>query len=369
MNLRNRLILGIFSLLLAACGTPGLAQSIAPVAQQSTAMPAALVGAPANATPTATPFMPIPVTPTPAPTEIPPTPAISPTPTFAPLATSTPAAADWLDGIDPSFYGAGTTSAMGLFDQPDNQINILLLGSDKRPNGTAYRTDVILLLTLNTELGTVNVTSFPRDLYVFIPGWGMDRINTAHFRGDFELVSLMFEYNFGVRPDHYAMVSFSGFKQIIDLLGGIDVQVEKELTDHRTGYNWYTVSPGTMHMDADTALWYVRSRKTTNDFDRTRRQQEVLQGIFMRLVSLDALSKAPEIYDNLDEFVKTDLTFADMVPLLPLAGKVATDGSNINRYAINSEHVTSWLTYEGAQVLLPNQDLVRSVMLEALNIP
>ena len=368
MILRNRLTLVILALLLTACGTPGLAQSIAPVAQ-NTVMSAALVGAPANATPTSTPFMPLPITPTIAPTEIPPTPLVSPTPTIPPLATSTPPAATWQNYAGPSIYsGIGVPAPMGVFSQPDNQINILLLGSDIRPNGTAYRTDVVLLLTLNTDLGTVNVTSFPRDLYVFIPGWAMERINTAQFHGGFDLVSLMFEYNFGVRPDHYAMVNFNGFQQIIDTLGGIDVQVETELTDKRTGYNWYTVYPGTVHMDSETALWYVRARKTTSDFDRTRRQQEVLQAIFMRLISLDAIAKAPEIYDQLDTFVGTDLTLQDIVPLLPLAGKVATS-NNINRYTIGPQHVSSWVTFDGAQVLLPNQALVRGVMLEALNIP
>ncbi|NIR66240.1 MAG: LytR family transcriptional regulator, partial [candidate division Zixibacteria bacterium] len=72
----------------------------------------------------------------------------------------------------------------------------------------------------------------------------------------------------------------------IDSLGGIDVEAQYTLTDHRDGYGTFTVYAGTTHMDGDTALWYVRSRKTSSDFDRARRQQEVLKAIFLRLLSL-----------------------------------------------------------------------------------
>jgi LCP family protein required for cell wall assembly len=312
--------------------------------------------------------MPLPITPTKAPTIQPPTPIVSPTPIIPPLATSTPPAETWEDYAGPTIYsGMSVPPPMGILEQPDNQVNILLLGSDQRRSTGSFRTDVVLLITLNSELGSINVTSFPRDLYVYIPGWSMERINTAHFRGGFELTALTFEYNFGVRPDHYLMVNFEGFRKIINELGGVDVQVAKSLSDYRTDYGYYTIEPGVVHMDGSLALWYVRSRKTTNDFDRTRRQQEVLQAIFHRLLSADTILNAPKYYDQFDDLVITDMTFQDLLPFLPLATKL-TEDENVHSYSVNSTHVTSWITYGGAQVLLPIRNEIKILMTEVLNI-
>lgn len=257
---------------------------------------------------------------------------------------------------------------MGIFNQPEGQTNILLMGSDQRPNDGGFRTDALLLVTLNNDLGMVNITSFPRDLYVYIPGWGMDRINTAQVRGGFQLTAQTFEYNFGVRPDHWALVNFSGFTTIIDALGGINVQVGKQLTDKRGDYGYYTVYPGSVHMDGETALWYVRARKTTSDFDRTRREQEVILAIFRRLISLNALQNAGTLYEQYKQTVSTDMRLLDVIPLLPLAAEVAAN-NQINRYAVGPDDVTGWQTNAGAQVLLPNQAAIREIMEQALNVP
>jgi LCP family protein required for cell wall assembly len=243
------------------------------------------------------------------------------------------------------------------------------MGSDQRPYEGGYRTDVLLLLTLNPDKGTATLTSFPRDLYVYIPGWTMERINTAQARGGFQLTAQMFEYNFGVRPDYWVMINFNGFVSVINSLGGIDIHASQTLTDTRDGYDYYTVPAGTFHMDGDTALWYVRSRGTSSDFDRTRRAQEVIQAIFFRVISLDGVARAPELYGQYQSAMITDMTIEDILPLLPLATQLAT-GNNIIRYAIGSSHVTPWINpYNGAQVLLPNRAAVLDIMKQALGVP
>ena len=256
---------------------------------------------------------------------------------------------------------------MGVLPQPDNQINILLLGSDQRTDQVGFRTDVILLVTINTEFETVNITSFPRDLYVYIPGYTTERINTSQARGGFELTALTFEYNFGVRPDHFALINFYGFTSVIDSLNGIDVEVGKYFSDQRDGYGTYSVPQGTVHMDSETALWYVRSRYSSSDFDRGRRQQEVLKAIFYRLISLDALSKADQLFEQYKKNVITDITLEDLLPLIPMAPSVAS-GKNINTYAVGEANVTFWRTPTNASVLLPNWDEVQAIMEQALNI-
>jgi len=255
---------------------------------------------------------------------------------------------------------------MELFKQPENQMNIILLGSDKRPNDNGYRTDVVILATINRTDKTVNLTSFPRDLYVYQPGVTSDRINTAFQNGGFNLLVQTFEFNFGVVPDHYALINFDGFVKLIDLIGGIDVNVAEKLKDHRDKHGIFTVKPGINHMDGDTALWYVRSRSTTNDFDRSRRQQEVIQAIVKKLLSLDMVTKVPEIYKQLKSAVITDMSLNEILSLLPVAAQFQNP-DQFGRYVIDETYTTNWINPYGAAVLLPHQGEIRELMRQALN--
>jgi anionic cell wall polymer biosynthesis LytR-Cps2A-Psr (LCP) family protein len=174
-----------------------------------------------------------------------------------------------------------------------------------------------------------------------------------------------FEYNFGVRPDYYSMINFYGFQKLIDSLGGIDVEVAHTLTDQRTGLGYYTVNPGTVHMDGDTALWYVRSRYSTNDFDRTVRQQEVVTALIKRLVSFDLVTKFPRLYKQFQDTIETNLTLNEITPLLPIADNFFR--GEIGRFSIDSSYVSNWITPGGAQVLLPNKTAIQALLKVALN--
>jgi LCP family protein required for cell wall assembly len=292
---------------------------------------------------------------------------VEPTPTGGAIfPTATPSAQ--LATPTPASQAPQTPSTSGPIqgiNQPDNQVNILLLGSDQRPYEGGFRTDVILLVTINTDLQTINMTSFPRDLYVTLPGFYNDRINTAQFRGGFPLTAETFAYNFGVRPDYYGLVNFYGFMELINTLGGIDVEVGQTLTDHRSGYGNYTVYPGTVHMDGDTALWYVRSRYTTSDFDRTRRQQEVVFGLIRRLISFDLVTKFPQLYEQFQGTIETNLPLEAIIPLLSVADEFFK--GEIGRYAIGRGQVSNWVTPSGSQVLLPNKEAIQAILRVALN--
>ena len=197
----------------------------------------------------------------------------------------------------------------------------------------------------------------------------MQRINTAFPRGGFDSLATTFEYNFGVRPDYFVLVNFWTFVQIIDDFGGIDVQVAVPLKDQRTGYEEeYSVPAGLVHMDGETALWYVRSRYSSTDFERTRRQQEVVKAMFSRMISIDAIKRAPDLYNTYRQSINTNMSLANITPLLPLAAKLASN-SQIYHYYIGRQQVTSWRTPAGAQVLLPNRDAVLEVMQKALSAP
>lgn len=300
--------------------------------------------------PTPTPFMPIPPTPTPIPTQTP-----KPSPTTV------------QDASGPNENQIKATASFPIEDYekypaPSNLTNILLLGSDIRPErDSTFRTDVMLLITINTIAESVTITSFPRDIWVLLPNYGEQRMNSAFYIGGWDMIAATFEYNFGVHPDYYAMVDFSSFIDLIDVIQGIDVTVEQKLTDQRDGHGTFTVKPGVVHMDGETALWYVRSRKTTSDIDRGRRQQEVIQGFFQTLISIDALSNAKEAYNVLSKSLVTNLKFADVAPLLPFAYTIYQT-KNIERHTIDYRYVSDMMTYDGRMVLWPDLYGIRNLM-------
>jgi LCP family protein required for cell wall assembly len=261
----------------------------------------------------------------------------------------------------------GIPSAAAPIPQPAGQISILLLGSDQRVSGDSFRTDTILLLTLRENF--ISLVSFPRDLYVYIPGWQMQRINTAYPHGGFQLLADTLYYNFGVRPQYFILTNFAGFKEIVDSLGGIEVEAARALSDQRDGYpNPYTVGPGSVHMDGETALWYVRARYSTSDYDRLRRAQEVLIAIGRKLLSLDGLSRIPELYGLYRNTVETNLDLETLLQIAPLLQSL--DLQRLERYEIGADQVTPWMEPgSGAQYLLPKPDAIQALLQQAVGLP
>jgi len=256
------------------------------------------------------------------------------------------------------------------YKPPDNQVNLLLLGSDWRPN-SGYRTDVVLLVSINTKEATVNLLSFPRDLWVEIPGIQKERINTAMGYGGFPLLKSTIEHNFAIPVDGYMMTNFGGFVGIVDTLGGIEIDASRNTADRcDLSYDhgaWCSVGPGKVTLDGELALWYVRSRYTSNDFDRTRRAQEVLEGLFKKMMTLDAVSRAPEIYNLFIGSVETDLSFDEIISLLTITPTIMNDPTHVDRFYIGPEAVTSHVIQSsGANVLLPDYDAIWEIIKKAV---
>jgi len=259
------------------------------------------------------------------------------------------------------------------YHTPSGQVNILLLGSDFRTN-QGSRTDIILLISLFTKEKKINLISFPRDLYLEIPGFGQERINTTQSLGGFPMTRATFEYNFGIHLDHYIMTNFSGFQAIIDTLGGIDINAASKLTDRCDLPNkhggYCSVGPGAYHLDGALALWYVRSRYSSNDFDRGRRAQEVAEGIFNKLISWNAISRAPELFNLFKNSVETDMTVTDVYPLIPLASSIASDSSQVKRFYIGLGQAKPTIAPStGAYLLMPDYNAIWQVIFQAIYTP
>ncbi len=367
----------IAALLLAGCGSAASAQSD---------LPFVFVTVAPNASPTATPFQPIPWTPTgtllsqleidpPTPTSTPPAPTQTQIPTIDPNLL--------INTLAPLATINASSSNSQIFNNGQETVNFLLIGSDKR-SGTSFRTDTMVVAILRPNDGQVSLISIPRDLWVSIPDWENGRINTAYQHGistDYPgggpgLLKDTIQYNLGIRIDHTAMVDFDGFRQIVNTLGGVDVPISCAYTDWHlidpnldpeleSSWSLYTVEPGVVHMDGDLALWYARSRQKSSDFDRGRRQQEVLRSIFTQALQTGTLSRIPELYNNLKDSVATDLGLGDLLQLSLYAPKMTN--ADIRSYYIRPPYVSSWITDSGAYVLLPNQELLSQLLTEALS--
>ena len=326
----------ILALTLVACGSLGAPVSIV---NQDSALGWVLVTPDPNAEPTATPFLPSARTPIPT---LPP----SPTPTQDPY-VNLPVA--------------------------DEQLVFLILGSDYRPQ-SGFRTDIIMLVGVNPKTNKVSVVSFPRDLCVYIPGTysgydleSCDRINTAMQHG-FQTTADMFEANFGIRPDYYAMTNFQGFVSMVDELGGIDVYASTGFVDEckhptRVGDHCY-VGQGKNFMDGELALWYVRSRYTTSDYDRERRAQEVLSAIFNRMMTLEFVTKIPAMFEIYDEYVETNIPLEVVLSLAKTAASINIEDDVYNE-TIAPPEVYDAVKSNGAMVSLPNHAMIAPIIQRA----
>lgn len=254
----------------------------------------------------------------------------------------------------------------------DERVTVLLLGADTRPENRGFtrpRTDSIMLLMIDPTLNVASVLSIPRDLYVEIPGYGLNRINTAYVFGGGDLAMQTVEYNFGVRVNYYVLVEFDAFTTLIDEIGGIDIYVPYTIYDDTYpdmdyGYDPFYIEAGMHHLDGETALKYARTRHTDNDFYRAQRQQDILMAVRSRVLDLNMLptlvQRAPSLYGTLSNSIQTNMTLDTMTSLAPMALDV--DRENIRSGVIDSEYSMNYVTAEGAMVLVPNREKIGELM-------
>jgi LCP family protein required for cell wall assembly len=283
-----------------------------------------------------------------------------PTSTPWPGATSTPRGA--MDPMLPTPTPAPTSTPKPALqvDIPDHYLNIVLLGSDKRPVSGAWRTDSMIIVSVDTQNNVVRLLSLPRDLWVYIPDHGYNRINTADLWGELDepgtgpdWVKQTIHYNLGIPIHYYVRVDFQGFISIVDTVGGIDVDVDCPLAD-------INLTAGIHHMNGKEALRYSRSRKSTNDFDRGRRQRKVLLALWDQTLTLDIIPKLPDLWRTMKDAFATDLSLEQVVNLAYVG--VRLKPQHILSRAIGANQVQSWMTPQGAAVLLPVEDRVRALL-------
>lgn len=265
----------------------------------------------------------------------------------------------------------------------EGRVTILLMGLDYRqdsPDEGPARTDSMILVSLDPVGMTAGILSIPRDLWVNIPGFGFDKINKAYFDaeayrlpGGGPALAMQTVQDFlGIPVNYYAVVDFYSFTTMIDDIGGIDVNVpESTLRIHPIGPgNTVKLHKGLNHLDGATSLAYARDRDTPGgDFDRARRQQQVIYAIRDKVLSLNMLptlaASAPKLYRAAANGLRTNLTLDQIIALARTAKGIPSQ--NITNGIIGPDQLQSITSINGLDVLIPDLNKVRALRDQVLN--
>lgn len=197
--------------------------------------------------------------------------------------------------------------------------NILIMGVDKR-SGDVGRSDTLMVAMVDPGKDKISLLSVPRDTLVSIPGHGWDKVNHAYAYGGHELSRKTLENFLGLQINNYVLVDFQGFIKLVDAIGGIDIDVEKDMqyTDPYDGETGLVINlhAGRQHLDGTTAIQYVRYRDEEGDIGRVKRQQKFLKAVFQKLSTTNLLTRSPEIARTLYQSIDTDLSVTDLASLL-----------------------------------------------------
>ncbi len=271
------------------------------------------------------------------------------------------------------------------------RINILLLGSDtdqkfgiSTGGSTVYLAQTDIIVTIDPTTNTVGMLSIPRDFYINIPGYGMGKLDEAFargygigqggFAGAVDLSRQTIQQDFGIPINYYAWVGLDGFVKVIDTVGGVDVDVTHPITDdtypddvgNTTGdiyaYKRLYIPPGPQHLSGPEALEYVRSRHAdlVGDFGRSARQQQVLNSLKVKLSNSSIIGQLPQLANDLNGFVKTDMSLPDALKVANFAR--ALDTNKINRVILGPPYSVPAILPSGESIVQPHCDQIIPVI-------
>lgn len=228
----------------------------------------------------------------------------------------------------------------------DGIINIMLIGEDRRPGQSRQRSDSMILCSFNTKKNTITMISFLRDTYIAnIPGFWADKLNAAYAFGGVKTLDQTLAAYFGVHVDANIAVQFDGFKGIIDMLGGVDIDLTQKEASHLNQQGPWKLSAGMNHLNGKQALAYSRIRKIDMDAMRAQRQRKVLTALINAYKSksvTEMLTLASDILKT--GFVQTDMSSNEVLTyvkeLFPM----------LSSATINSQQIPADGTYKNMTV-------------------
>ena len=264
-------------------------------------------------------------------------------------------------------------------DEESDRLDILILGirgeGDEEEAGNLL-TDTIMVFSHDRLTKKSSIVSIPRDLYVKI-GSGKDKVNAAYEygyygNGGIDYVKKLVSQITGIYIDYVIVADFSSFEKLIDRLGGIDITLDKPFKEESQWGHIFELSVGENHLNGQDALYYVRSRYSTNDFDRSFRQQQVLFAIKNKLTELRIISdpiKTLSVINTLNNNIKTDINIWDVKEIIDLGKEVDTSPLMFKKQVLSTDNLLYHTTGpKGAYVLLPQGDNFEQIKQLFLNI-
>ncbi|CAJ1003547.1 LCP family protein required for cell wall assembly [Brevibacillus aydinogluensis] len=249
---------------------------------------------------------------------------------------------------------------------------LLVIGTDSR-DGEQARSDTMMLAAVHPSKQQVHLVSIPRDSYMELPGKGYDKLNHAMAYGGPKLVKQSLERFFNLKIDRYVTIDFEGFRQVVDTLGGVQIEVKKRMKYTDPSDDTYIdLKPGLQTLNGQQALDYVRYRKSDigredSDYQRIARQQEIVQALIDKGTSAQALVKAFSLMDILGSHIKTDLTDREIASLLLAYGDTEPNALTTDTLTGADERI--WHNgVLGWYHLVPKEERsrVRQLLMEAL---
>lgn len=247
-----------------------------------------------------------------------------------------------------------------------NVINIMLIGQDRRPGEERARSDSMILVTMNKDKGTIQLTSFMRDLYVQIPGYVDTRLNAAYRYGGVDLMNETFKVNFGLQIDGNVMVDFDEFTDIIEILGGINISMTSAEANYMNKWSEGSFKSGMNFLDEDQTLDFVRMRYLTGgDYGRTDRQRRVIMAIAESLRDADLIT----IFNLIDQIlphIVTNLTDAQIIEYATTGLGILSSGGEMQTLRIPQDDAHRQANIRGMAVLVPDLEMCREDLQEFL---
>ncbi len=237
---------------------------------------------------------------------------------------------DLLEMVDPTDVNPVVDQADSIFAGKDI-INVLLVGQDRRPGEPRMHSDAMILCTINKATNTLTMTSFMRDMWVYIPDHYNERINVPYMVGGFPLLNDTLNYNFGISADYNFEIDFNGFMTAIDMVGGVEIELtQKEANYLNRRGNWdveedtdWNLKAGVNLLTGSQALAYSRIRAIGDDFERTSRQRTVLTVLIEKAKTL-SVTEIYKLMKNMLPLLSTDMTNTEIMGLvmemLPMLG-------------------------------------------------
>lgn len=224
--------------------------------------------------------------------------------------------------------------------------NVVLFGIDKRGEPRGARSDSIMIASLDNDNKVIKLTSLMRDTYIDIPGVGMDKLGHAYAFGGPQLAIRTINHNFNMDIKEFMAVDFDGFEQIIDTMGGVEIELTPAEAEHMNMPN-----SGKQLLDGEKALEYSRIRKIGNaDYERTERQRTVLEEVFKKMTSMSATSY-PNLLNTLLPLVETSLTKPEMINFG--TDIIGADIKNIEQFRLPVDEHMEGQMIDGVSYVVP----------------